>query len=220
MVELGDKDRELLEAIQGYKRRRPYRAVFGKPEGDWKIEANWEDAYYGAAFAIVSGVVERRYPRGVEGVTGLYLFRHYLELAMKYIVLHARWLKDPKTNARAEEVQAVKKTHSLGRLWAWVKEEAGPKIEDQYWREWDIEFLDACIAEWDGIDPDPGERFRYHGKSFGGPGPAGEQGYLWIDFDRLLENMPHVREVLGMIDVYLYETHGMNAEWEAEMASW
>jgi len=215
-----EEDRRLLEMMQGYKRKRPYRAVFGTPDGDWNVEANWEDAYYGAALAIVSGVVEGRYPRGVEGVTGLYLFRHYVELALKYIILHARWLKDPKTNAKPDEIQEVKKIHSLARLWAWAKDEAKPKIEETHWREWDIEFVDACITEWEAIDPHPGERFRYHGRSFGGAVPARHQERLWIDFRLPQETMPHVREDLGMIDLYLYETHGMNEEWEAEMASW
>jgi len=32
--------------------------------------------------------------------------------------------------------------------------------------------------------------------------------------------MDHVRDVLNAIDVYLVESHGENAEWEAEVASW
>jgi hypothetical protein len=36
--------------------------------------------------------------------------------------------------------------------------------------------------------------------------------------------MEHARRVLGMIDIHLYETHGMIADWEAgmraEMGAW
>jgi hypothetical protein len=153
-------------------------------------------------------------------VAGLYLFRHYVELALKYIILHARWLKDPHTNAKAEDIQEVQKTHSLARLWTLVKTEAQPKIEVADWQEWDVDFVEACITEWDAIDPHPGERFRYHGKSFGERAASVTHERLRIDFGLLRAQMSHVREVLGMIDLYLYETHGMNADWEEEMASW
>jgi len=212
-------ERQLLEQMTSYRRKRPYRPVFGQPEGDWRVEANWEDAYYGAAHAVVSGVVEGRYPRAVEGVAGLYLFRHYLELTLKYIILHSRWIEDEHT--LAEAVKEVEKTHSLKKLWGLFKAEALPKMqEDESVKEWDIDFVESCVLEFDAVDPGQGERFRYHGKSFGGA-PAGRgDERLWIDFEQLLENMPHVREVLGMVDVWFYETHGMIQEWEAEMNSW
>jgi len=217
--EADERDRELLEQITGYRRKRPYRSVFGEPSGEWRVEANWEDAYYGAAFAVISGVVEGRYLRAVEGVAGLYLFRHYLELALKYIILHSRWIKDEHT--LADDVQEIKKTHSLKRLWELLKDEALPKMaSDESVKEWDIEFVDACVLEFEAVDPGPGERFRYHGRSFGGPQVGRGDEYLSIDFEQLLDNMPHVREFLGMLDTWFYETHGMIQEWEAEMNSW
>ena len=63
-------------------------------------------------------------------------------------------------------------------------------------------------------------RSREHGKSFGGVPATRSDERLWINFEQLLENMPHVREVLGMLDVWFYETHGMIQEWEAEINSW
>lgn len=219
MSEPDDSDRQLLQRISGYRRKRPYRAIFGNLDGNWRVEANWEDAYYGAAHAVISGVVEGRYLRAVEGVAGLYLFRHYLELALKYTILHSRWIKDQHTLSGA--VKEIDKTHSLKRLWGLLKAEALPKMqEDDSVREWDIEFVEACVLEFDTVDPGQGERFRYHGKSFGGAQAGAGDERLWIDFGQLLENMAHVREVLGMVDLWFYETHGMIQEWEAEMDSW
>ena len=33
-------------------------------------------------------------------------------------------------------------------------------------------------------------------------------------FDALLAQMQHVRDVLGSLDAYCLNTHGMNEEWE------
>ncbi len=43
---------------------------------------------------------------------------------------------------------------------------------------------------------------------------------LYVDYGAMLSQMDHVCDVLNAIDVYLIETHGENAEWEAEMNSW
>src|SRR5579863_2734620 len=86
-----------------------YQKVFGIPEKEWKVEAVWGDAYYGAARELIAGVVEGRLNPAYEGVAGLYLFRHYLELALKYVIFHSRWLKDAQTNARLDEIEDVQR---------------------------------------------------------------------------------------------------------------
>jgi hypothetical protein len=45
-------------------------------------------------------------------------------------------------------------------------------------------------------------------------------GEVNVDFDALLEQMKHVYYVLHAMQVYLIETHGLNADWEQEMNSW
>lgn len=114
----------------------------------------------------------------------------------------------------------MKNTHSLRDLWALVRTEAFPKIENDAWKEWDVDFVEQCVRDFDAVDPGTGVRFRYPGKSFGGPNDSSGHEYAWADFDRLLRQMPHVRDVLGMIDLWLYETHGQIEEWEREMGSW
>ena len=149
----------------------------------------------------------------------LYLFRHYLELSPKYIIRHSRWIKDQHT--LSDDVKEIEKTHSLKRLWDVFSTEALPKLqEDEDTKEWDIVFVEECMLEFDAVDAGRGERFRYRGTSFGGTQATAREEHLWIDFDRLLENMLHARAVLGMLDLRFYETHGMIEEWEAEMDSW
>lgn len=58
----------------------------------------------------------------LEGVPALFLLRHYLELRLKLIVFHARWLNDQHTTARDEDIQAVKNQHSLKTLWVDAKQ--------------------------------------------------------------------------------------------------
>lgn len=207
------EEQAVLDRIDGYRRKQPYNQVFQQPPGTWKVEADWEGAYYHASEKLIRGVVEGPYVRGLEGVAGVFLFRHYLELALKYIVLHARWLKDPETNASPKDVKKVNKTHSLKELWGMVKAEALPTIGKAERKSWDIGFVEKCVLDFHGVDPHPGTRFRYKEAN-------STEGYLWINFEQFLENMPHVREVLWMVDSYLVETYGMNAEWEAEMNSW
>jgi hypothetical protein len=194
--------------------------VFRKPANeDWRVEANWEDAYFGAAYIIIKGVVAGRYQRAVEGVAGLFMFRHYLELAMKYIVLHSRWLKDGTTRADREEIEELKNTHSLKRLWHLVRTEALPKVEAD-WENWDIDFVEECVNDFAAIDPGHGVRFRYQRKKFGGPIEHGGYEHLQVDFAALLENMPHVQDVLEIIDLWFYETHGQIEDYESDMAAW
>ena len=62
-------------------------------------------------------------------------------------------------------------------------------------------------------------KFRYPGPTIGFSlgEPATDRLYVW--FEALDKQMKHVRDVLWALDTYLVETHGMNAEWEAELNS-
>ena len=76
------------------------------------------------------------------------------------------------------------------------------------------------ILEFDAVDSS-GFRFRYHGETFGTHDPLRDTlrvNELHIRYHVLFAQMDHVRRVLGMIDTYLYESHGMIAECEAEYA--
>lgn len=69
------------------------------------------------------------------------------------------------TNAAAEDVQEVKKTHSLKKLWDLANEERKGKISDETWSSYDVRFVAQCVDDFEAVDPD-GDRFRYFGKAF------------------------------------------------------
>jgi hypothetical protein len=207
------------EELAPWTVKENYVPVLGVPPEPWRIDANWEDGYFRAAKLVVGKVVdpafESRYMAmpGIEGIAGVYLFRHYLELALKHILFHSRWLRHQSTNEHWNEVKDVAKTHSLQRLWNTITKERIGKIPDEFWDSHDIDFVTACITEFHSVDQN-GETFRYHGPAFGviqGP-PVVNQ--LYIAFDRLLAQMDHVRDVLWSLDAYCLNTHGLNEEWE------
>ena len=201
--------------------KRPYRQAFVLPGPDWKVEAIWEDAYYQSAKRLLEGVARGEFLPAFEGVVGLYLFRHYLELAIKFIVFHSRWLKDAQTSAKLEEIEDVKKTHSLSQLWALAKVECQRVIPAPEWDSIDIAFVDECIRDVDGIDPS-GELFRYHGPRFGvekDPVKRAEMARvirfdLYVRFAELPSIVEHMHDVLDYLDLYMVETHGQIEEWE------
>ena len=105
---------------------RDYRQLihttpFGPPT--W---INLAESYYRAAEDIIDNVVEDKCLKDVEGVAAIFLFRHFLELALKRIVLAGRWLVAPELNATRKQVKEVESIHSLGALWELVLLDAKP----------------------------------------------------------------------------------------------
>ena len=157
-----------------------------------------------------------------DGVAGVFLFRHYLEIALKFIIFHARWLVDANQNAKREDIEDVRNTHNLKWLWETAEKQCNGKIPDDTWKDFDVEFAKKMVLEFHAIDCS-GFRFRYHGDRFGvekDPTKAHVTNELYIQYDVLVAQMEHTRGVLSAIDSSLYESHGQNAEWEAEMNSW
>jgi hypothetical protein len=216
--ELGQTDEQKLQPR--FRQKRPYKPVFHLPGAEWEVDALWDDAYYETAKRLIEGVACGEYLPAIEGVVGLYLFRHYLELALKFVIFHSRWLKDANSNARFEEIKDVQKTHSLGKLWDVAETECQRIIPKTEWNAIDVDFVRMCIKEFDSIDPD-GERFRYHGDKFGvekNPAKRADLGRtlsrydLCIDFQELVSLIDHVRDVLHHLDTYMLETYGQNRE--------
>lgn len=197
-------------------KRQVYVPVFRLPQTErWIIDADWREGYYKASRCAIKGVASGELRDDIEGVPGVFLFRHYLELALKLIIFHARWLKDGLRNARSDEIEAVNKTHSLRELWQMAQATCKGKIPQSVWRSWDIDFLAACADEFNKIDPHPGWRFRYPGEKLQVSDPSAPRpGHLWINFHALLGQMEHAYDVLWEIDSYLLNTYGENVEWE------
>jgi hypothetical protein len=158
---------------------------------------------------LVKAVAAQQLRGGVEGLAVIFLFRHYLELALKGIIVSGRWITADGSNADPETVESVKNIHDLKTLWQWVLKDAKPKMESGHWDNYDTEFVENCIAEFGEADK-KGFAFRYSGQ--------GSEFYVF-DFDWLSLCMEHIRQVLGGIDTYLVERHSQNWEWENYLQS-
>ena len=201
-----EADEELIEERYTAFEKWPYRQIIYVKE----YEQEWIDfaeSFYFAGEKIVDGVACGRLLQDIEGVAGVYCFRHYLELILKGIIMSGRWLRTADQNAFREEVTKVRNIHDLSLLWQSVIEDARPKIDPKDWDNYDIAFVEACIGEFDEHDK-KGFAFRY-------PGQGGER-YVY-DFGVLCLYMRHVRHVLGGLMTYLEETYHQNAEWQAEL---
>jgi hypothetical protein len=173
-----------------------------------EVNKSWIDfgeSFYRASELIVERIANDQGHPDVEGLAAVFLFRHYLELALKRIVVRGRVLIRHDKNAAWEDVKEVAKIHSLDDLWKLVLAEAKPKIEQRIWGSYDIDFVEKCIAEFDARDK-KGFAFRY-------PLQGGER--YEIDFPRFRLAMEHVYQILENMTTVLVETHAENAEWEA-----
>lgn len=198
-----------------------YEPVFGIPAEPWRVDASWRDGFFRASKEILQGVVDGRLRPGIEGIAGIFLFRHHLELMLKWIVFRARWLETPDKNAARESIKDLFKHHSLMAFWNAVKGEARRLLGGE-WDALDTAFVEQCVREFEAVDPDPGWRFRYHALTFGVDKRPEEErtavtNSLYTDFGRLLSQMQHVHDVLNAMYVSLVERHGENADYEAEL---
>jgi hypothetical protein len=197
-----------------------WEKVFDLPGPEFKVFGLYPEGYYNAAKILIQGVVTNALMDTFEGVPALFLFRHYLELRLKLIMFHSRWLKDRHSTASDEEIRAVKNQHSLKVLWDEAKAVCRTKIEAGYWNCLDISFIDECVKAFEEVDSN-GETFRYPVKQFK---IATEipvvSGHLSISYVALLRNMDHAKDILEAVDSYLVNTYGDIQEWKEEQNSW
>lgn len=216
--ELGDEHRIVLFPATV---KQAYQKAFYLPASkQWKIEGSLTDAYYRASKALIEGAISGPYMEGVEGIAGVFLFRHYLELGLKYALFHARWFKSWNENERDKNVEGIKKSHFIDKLWNDLKDACKTRIPPEQWKVWDIEFVDKCIDEFHAVDPKSfhfrfgtREKIAVASNSEPYPDPIG------IDFESLLHDMIHVHDILEAIDSYLFESYGKNEEWQSILNS-
>ena len=206
----GDEEEIRLPAYE----KRAYQPVFGNPNGTL---SGFREDYYLAARATTQRIAEGKTLGETEGIAALFLFRHYLELALKSIIFGLRRLETRRKNMpRAERVQQAS-GHNLGALWAEIKKDYPLNMGQKDWNGLDTAFLDECICEFDRIDPSS-ERFRYPLEK---KRPSRDRlKPLAVAWERLPDTIEHAWDVLEMMDTYLMETYAQNEEWEAEMNSW
>jgi hypothetical protein len=192
-----------------------YAPMFFNPQG--QITPGLADDYYSAARAIVERIVGVQALEGTEGTPALFLCRHYLELALKGVLFHSRWLETENRNVPRDQPPDWPLGHDLSRLWNQIEKHFPVKTGETLWKAFDTEFVGKFVAEFHAIDPN-GERFRYRiEKKHPGRDPLKPLAVSWPSLLRAVE---HVHDVLDGMEAYLIETYGENAEWEAEMNSW
>ena len=166
-------------------------------------------SFYHASHCLVKGIVDSSLMEDIEGIAAIYLFRHYLELALKTIILTGRSLKEDGAIVPRDEVRSPANIHDLGELWRSVLANAQPKMGKDDWNNYDIAFVEQCVMEFDSVDK-KGFAFRYSGQ-------GGER--CSVDFSIMLFQMEHVYQVLEGIITYLVETHHQTLEWLSELRS-
>jgi hypothetical protein len=199
------------DADHGYTafEKWPYKRIFFETENT----RTWlcvREGFYEASRELVAGLAVGKYREDIEGVAAIYLFRHYLELSLKRIILQGRWLESSDKNARPEDVKELEREHSLRKLWEMVEDDAMPKFAAGDWKNFDIQFAKKCVYEFHKRDP-RGVAFRYKG--------CGAENYL-VSFQQLSASMDHVHQVLDGIDTWLVETYGQNEEWQEILNSY
>jgi hypothetical protein len=166
---------------------------------------NFADSFYQASLILVKGREGHVFYEDIEGVAAIFLFRHYLELALKRIIVRGRCLTRCDVNAAWEDVKQVSNIHNLQTLWNQVLGDAMPKINKQDWENYDIQFVEKCIEEFHRND-ERGFAFRYPRQ--------GAERYRY-DFGWFCIAMERVQQILENITTYLIKSHAENAEWDA-----
>jgi hypothetical protein len=213
-----DAEREEAQIIAEYNERfqpHEYRQVFYPPvSGEGRIDALFPEGFFESAKLLLKGVTSGELRQGIEGVVGVFLTRHFLELALKYTLFHSRWLEDKTHNAA--DVAPVRHSHDLLKLWDTLTAElkAKPTVVP---KGLDLDFVAKFVKELHACDP-KNWRFRYPGQQI--PVTHSSHETLGIDFDSLLFNVQRTHDVLNTLDTDLIETHGENEEWQQEQNSW
>lgn len=199
--------------------RKPLLRIFSKPRA-WgsRIDASFVEGYYNGARALAQGVISGSMSKDVEGLAALFLFRHYLELHLKYLTFHVRWLREWNTNALDEEVEDVGKSHNLLSLWQRLRSECDSRVPKEILSSFDIESVEHCVNEFHSVDPSPGTRFRYPAEKLQVGGSRKES--LDVSFDALLRTMDQVYSVLDWLDEYLLNQHGENRDYQEILDSY
>ena|SRR5271166_4559382 len=183
--------------------------IYVVEEGQEKLWVDMGQSFYHASYHLVQGVINGSLREDIEGVAAVYLFRHYLELALKSIILSGRYLEKNGAIVPREQVRKVANIHDLEDLWESLHAGAQPKIQKEHWDNYDIRFIEKCIMEFDAVDK-KGFAFRYAGH-------GGER--CNFDFGVMIAEMEHAYQVLEGLITYLVETYHQTAEWLAELRS-
>lgn len=131
--------------------KREYEKIFSKA-ADNIFYPGYSDSYFESSKLLIKGIVGGELRASLHGTAATYLFRHYLELRVKELVLAGSFIKSDGTNAQHEEIEKVAKEHLLKKLWNEFCESAGQKIDQNFWNRLDKEYVENLILEFDSVD--------------------------------------------------------------------
>jgi hypothetical protein len=141
---------------------------------------------------------------------GMYLFRHFIELSLKYAIHHASWLTEAGENASREDRRSVGLGHDLVQLWNTVGQARIGRINDADWQGLDPAFIEACVSEMSNFDH-RSTWHRYPAETIGGPVFTG----MAVNIETALRTLERMRVLLWHLNAYLTGTWEMNAEYQA-----
>jgi hypothetical protein len=199
--------------------KRAFPDVFSKEgEGDW-LRCDFADAFLQVAKVSIGHIIAEPDYDPFYGPAALYLIRHFLELKLKYISFHARWLRKGhwETNAEDHEIQAIPYNHKLRELFAEMRKDVASRMPTRLLDPVDLEFVQSLVNELDKLDRD-GERLRYSVKQVKVHMEPLPQFRLRVDWVGLLGVVEHCEQVLDWIDGLLLNQHGFNEDAEMDMA--
>jgi hypothetical protein len=115
----------------------------GEHKKPWII---FRESFFRVSEIIVKNLAAGRGFEDIEGPAAVFLFRHYLELALKALVMRGRFLERLDKNAALDSERG--KTYSQPRgagNSCWLMR--SPKSIPGDWGNYDIGFIEKCIAE-------------------------------------------------------------------------
>jgi hypothetical protein len=173
-------------------RKRSFPEIFLKEgEGEW-LRFQMDDAYFDAAMILLRNIIDGRDYEPHYGPTVLYLIRHYLEIKLKLVCFHARWLRKAGwlSNADDDEITGTAKKHELDALCSEMCREVDARMDKRFRDAIDIVYVRRLVEELDRLDHD-GERFRYSVEQIKIHSTPVRQYQLRVDWPELLDALEH-----------------------------
>ena len=193
-----------------------YEQIFYNEDG--QIPQGLIDDYYAAARTIAERIVNGQTRGEEEGMAALFLFPHYIELALKSVIYHLGWLVTKGNNVPRAEWADWPETHDLALLWHTVEVQFPSKMGADLFDSFDVQFVEKCVTEFHGVDRN-GQRLRYFEEKGKNKPVRDRLKMLAASWPALLNAIQHTHAVLEDMDTYVVESHGLNDEWENEMRS-
>jgi hypothetical protein len=184
--------------------KRTYEPLFLQTESA-SLLPGYIDSYFSASRLLVRGIAKGKLDENDEGIAAAYLFRHYLELSIKFVIFMGEQINADGSLVGSFAQTNSRGSHHLGQLWATVRSKVRPKTEE-IWDICDIDFVEQCVLEFDKVDQ-KSFVFRYEDEA---------RVRHRLNFARLLATMDHVYNVFHELTSYITQRIGTKTRWDDE----